>query len=63
MHPDSKTHEATAFIMRSDIKCYEIDKFQKEFLQGTSNVVEDWNDCTTISTMYSLPKYAIKKEL
>jgi len=54
-------HGETALIIRSDIKHYEIGKFQKEFLQTTSIVV-DRNGCITILAIYSLPKYIIKKE-
>jgi len=62
MYSDNKAHGETAFIIRSDIKCYEIGKFQREFLQATSMVVEDRNDCITISATYSPPKHTIKKE-
>jgi len=36
-----KTHEGTALIIRSDIRHYEIGKYQREFLQDTSIMVED----------------------
>jgi exonuclease III len=51
MHLDDKAHGGTALIIRSDIK-YEIDKYQKEFLQTTS--IWYWNGCITISAVYSL---------
>jgi len=44
MHSDGKTHGGTALIIKSNIKHYEIDKFQRELLQITSIVVEDQND-------------------
>jgi len=62
MHPDGEAHGSTALIIRSDIKHYEISKYQREFLQATSIVVEAWNGSITISTIYSSPKYAIKRE-
>jgi len=31
MHPDGKAHRGTVLIIRSDIKHYEIGKFQREF--------------------------------
>jgi len=62
MHSHDKAHTGTTFIIRNDINHYEIDKFQKEFLQATSIMIEDWNSCITISTIYVLPKYSIKKE-
>jgi hypothetical protein len=48
--------------MKSNIRHYEIDKYQREFLQAISIVVEDWNGCITISAIYSLPKHAIKRK-
>jgi len=47
---------------RNYIKYYKIDKCEKEFLQATSIVVEDQNDCITISATYSLLKHTIKKK-
>jgi len=38
---DDKAYGGTAVIIRSDIKHYEIDKFQREFLQAISIVIED----------------------
>jgi len=39
MYPDGKAHGGTALIIKSNIKYYEIDKFQTEYLQATSIVV------------------------
>jgi len=62
MHPDIKAHGGTALIIGSDIKYYEIGKFQREFLQATSIVVEDRNSYITISAIYSpKSKHAIKR--
>jgi len=41
MHPDGKAYGEIALIIKSDIKHYEIGKFQKEFLHANSIVVED----------------------
>jgi len=41
MHPDGKAHERTVLIIKSNIKHYEIGKYQREFLQATSIAVED----------------------
>jgi len=35
---------------------YESGEYQREFLQTTSIVVEDWNDYITISIVYSPSK-------
>jgi hypothetical protein len=53
MHPDVKAHGGTALIIRSDIKHYEISKYQKEFLEANSIVIEDRNGNITISAIYS----------
>jgi hypothetical protein len=60
MHPDSKAYGSTALIIRSDVKHYEINKYQREFLQAISIVIEDGS--ITISAVYSPPKHAIKRE-
>jgi len=56
MHSDDKVYGETILIIRS-IRHYEIGKYQREFLQATNIVVEDWND-STISAVYSPPKHA-----
>jgi hypothetical protein len=64
MHSDEKIHRRTALIIRSSIRkqYYETDKYQREYLQVTSIVIEDWNGCITISIVYSLLKHTIKRE-
>jgi len=62
MHPDSKARGGTALIIRSNIKHYEIGKFQTEFLQATSIAVEDRSGRITISATYLPPKHIIEKE-
>jgi len=62
MLSDDKAHGGTAFIIRSSIKYYEINKYQRDFLQATSVVVEVWNGCITISAIYSLSTHVIKSE-
>jgi len=49
VHLDDKAYGGTTLIIRSNIKHYEIGKFRREFLQATSIIVEDQNDCITIS--------------
>jgi len=53
LYPDGKAHGETAFVIGRDIKHYEIDKFQREFMQATSIVVEDRNGCIIILAIYS----------
>jgi len=48
MHLDNKAHEEIAPIIRRSIR-HEIDKYQREFLQTTSVVSENWTDCIIIS--------------
>jgi len=62
MHLDDKTHGETAVIIKGDVKRYEIDKFQRKFLQVVSIVVKDRNGCITISAIYLLSRHAIKKK-
>jgi hypothetical protein len=60
MHPDGKVHRGTILIIRSNIRHYEIGKYQKE-LQAISIATEDRDGCIIIS-VYSPPKHTIKKE-
>jgi len=62
MHPDGKAYGGTALIIRSNIKHYEIDKHQRDFLQATSVMIETWIGSITISAVYSPHKHAIKSE-
>ncbi|KMQ90710.1 reverse transcriptase [Lasius niger] len=62
MHPDSTAHGGSAVIIRNNIKHYEANKFQKDFLQATSVIIEDLSGELTISALYCPPKHAIKKE-
>lgn len=41
-HPDGTAHGGTAIIIKSKIKHHEGIKFDKDYLQATSIVVEDW---------------------
>lgn len=61
-HPDSIAHGGSAVIIRNNIKHYEANKFQKDFLQSTSVIIEDLSGKLTISAIYCPPKHAIKKE-
>jgi len=42
MHPDGKAYGGTALIIRSNIKYYEIGKYQRDFLQSTCIMIEEW---------------------
>jgi len=55
-------HSGIALIIRSSIKYYEINKHQRDFLQATSVIIEAWNGCIIISTVYSQSKHVIKSE-
>jgi len=62
MHPDGKTHGKINLIIKSSIKHYEINKHQRDFLHGTSDITKVWNGCITTSAVYSPLKYVIKSE-
>jgi len=62
MHRDGRAHGGTALIIRSSIKHYEIGKYQRDFLQVTSIVVEARNNSITISAVYPPLKHVIKIE-
>lgn len=62
-HPSGAAHGGTAIIIKKSIKHFEIPKYEHDFLQATSLVVEDWNGPITIAAIYCPPKHKIKKEL
>jgi len=63
IHPDGKAYGGSALIIRSNIEYYEIDKFQRKFLQATNIMVDDGNDCIIISATYLSPKHIIKNNI
>jgi len=62
IHPDGTAHGGTAIIIKSIIKHHEIEKYEKDYLQATTVVVEDWLGPLTISAIYCPPKHTIKME-
>lgn len=61
-HPDGTSHGGTAIIIKSNLKHYEIPKYERDYLQATSIIVEDWNGPITFSAIYCPPKHTISKE-
>lgn len=62
MHPDGKAHGGAAILIKNNIKHFESNPFQKDEIQATTVVVEDWSSPITISAIYSPPKHAISKD-
>lgn len=60
-HPSGNTHGGTAVIINSKIKHYEIEKYEKDFLQATSVIVETNQGPITVSATYCPPKHKICK--
>lgn len=52
-HPDGTAHGGTAIIIKSKIKHYEGIKYDKDHLQASSIVVEDWAGPVTITAVSS----------
>src|SRR5436190_23063984 len=52
LHPDNIAHGGSAVLIRKQIKPYELPKFQEDYLQATSVVVEDWAGPLTITAVY-----------
>lgn len=61
-HPDGSAHGGTAIIIKNVIKHHEIQKYDKDYLQATSVVIEDWLGPITVSAIYCPPKHKIKNE-
>lgn len=51
-HPSGRAHGGTAIIIKRTIKHHELIKYEKDFLQATSVVVEDWCGPLTLSAVY-----------
>ena len=60
-HPSGRAHGGTAIIIKRTIKHHELIKYEKDFLQATSVVVEDWCGPLTLSAVYCPPKHSIKQ--
>lgn len=61
-HPDGTAHGGTAVLIKSKIKHHEVDKYQKDNIQATNIVIEDWNGPFIISAVYCPPKFTNKEE-
>lgn len=61
-HPNGAGHGGTAIIIKRNIKHYEIEKYQHDYLQATSVVVEDWSGPITFSAIYCPPRHIIQKD-
>jgi len=42
LHLDGKAYGGIVLLIKSSIRYHEIDKYQKDFLQPTSVVAEEW---------------------
>ena len=61
-HPIEKAHGGTGIIIKSGIKHYELPSFQKDYLQATSEAIEDCHGTITASAVYCTPRHSIAKE-
>jgi len=61
-HPSGKARGGLAIIVKNSIKHYEHYKINKNHIQATSIVIEEWNGPLTIAAIYCPPKYNNKKE-
>lgn len=62
-HPGGGAHGGTAIIIKANIKHNEIQKYEHDYLQATSIIVEDWNGPITISAVYCPPKHTISHQI
>lgn len=61
-HPSGRAHGGTAIIVSNRIKHYELQKHDKDYLQATSIVIEDWRGPLTVSSVYCPPRHTISQE-
>lgn len=53
-HPDGTVHGGTVIIIKNNIKHYESEKFQHDYLQATTVIVERTMEQITISAIFAL---------
>lgn len=58
-HPNNTAHGGSAVLIRSNIKHYELPKYQYDHIQAASIVIEDWSGPLTVSAVYSPPRHNI----
>lgn len=62
LHPDNTAHGGSAVLIRKQIKHYELPKYEEDYLQATTVVVEDWAGPLTISAVYCPPRHNISHQ-
>jgi hypothetical protein len=56
-HPSNRAHGGSAVLIKSNIKHYELPKYQFDYIQSTSVVVEDFNGPLSVSALYCPPRH------
>jgi hypothetical protein len=59
--PDGTAHAGPATIIRKDIKCYELAKYETDHIQATNVSIGDWDRNLITSAVYCPPRHAIKR--
>lgn len=62
MHPDGVAHGGSAILIKNKIKHHVGTTYQKDYIQATTIVLEDWTASTNITAVYCPPKYKITAE-
>ncbi|CAB0044414.1 unnamed protein product, partial [Trichogramma brassicae] len=60
-HPDQTAHGGTAIIIKTQINHHAIEHHQKDYLQATNIVIEDWRGTLVVSAVYCPPLLAINQ--
>lgn len=60
-HLDKKAHGGTAIVIRESIKHYKRDKFSNEYLQASSDTIDEIHRAITMSAIYCPPKHNNKQ--
>lgn len=61
-YPDGSAHGGTAIIIKRNIKHHESNKYEQEYLQATTVIIEDWNGPISISAIYCPPRHTIDNQ-
>jgi hypothetical protein len=61
-HPDGTAHPGSAIIIKSTLKCYELEPFITNKIQGTITQLEALSRPMVIAAVYSTPRHSISAE-
>ena len=62
-HPDGTAHGGTAIVIRNNIKHYELQKYNYDYLQSTTLKINDIFGPIIVASIYCPPKHSITEQM